>query len=211
MKKTQSGFTLIEIVVVLAVTAILAAILVPFLYPYAINAKAAALKKDIDTIEAGLWMFNIDNKGSFPLDNDPEPDDQCGNEADIDLVGNFETGNSEENDGDGNSGTGDEGLIYNKGYPYLDPKRVPQKSPTGGTILYKIDNFGDFFKKNKKDIALIITVCPGASSYEEVFRALDDFIDHADGAKKGLVFSENAEDDDDFSNDLTIVIIPDVL
>ena len=210
----RSGFTLIEMVVVLAVISILLATLAPYMYSFTTDWKINALRKDIETIEAMLMRFDADI-GSFPPDNDPEPSDQCGKVSDVDLVGDTFI----EGDGNGNDDEeeGDSGLVYNAGNkkkwlgPYLDPKRSPQESATGGSILYKIDDFGDFFHKNRKDIVLIFTVCPGTVGHEAVFRGLDRKIDNGNGAKEGFVLSEDASDHDDFSGSLIVIIFPDIV
>ena len=209
MKK--SGFTLIEIVVVLAVVSVLMAMLAPYMYSFTTSGKISVLGKGIETIATMLMRFDADI-GSFPPDDDLEPSDQCGKVSDRDLVGDtFIEG--EEND---DEEEGDSGLIYNAGNkkkwlgPYLDPKKPPQESIIGGSILYKIDDFGDFFHKNRKDVALIFTVCPGTVGHEAVFRGLDRKIDHGDGAKKGFVLGEDASDNDDFSGPLVVIIFPDI-
>lgn len=209
MKKYQNGFTLIEIVVVLSVVFILAAFLAPYVPPFIEKVKILKLQKDIETIEIGLTIFNVDT-GSYPPDDDPEPTDQCGEVSDRDLVGDVFI------EGGENQVEGDSGLLYNAGKkhgwhgPYLDPKNPPQKSVIGGSILYKIGDFGDFFHTKRKDIALIFTVCPGTTGYEEIFRGLDQKLDQGNGAKKGFVSVENAANDDDFSSgNLRVIIIPD--
>lgn len=207
MKK--NGFTLVEIVVVLMVMSVLLAFLVPYVPYFTNNSKVLRLQEDIKMIEVWLALFNADT-GSYPPDDDPEPTDQCGEVSDRDLVGDVFI------EGGENQVEGDSGLLYNAGKkhgwhgPYLDPKNSPQKSVIGGSILYKISDFGDFFHTKRKDITLIFTVCPGTTGYEEIFRGLDQKLDKGDGARKGFVSVENAANDDDFSSgDLRVIIIPD--
>lgn len=215
MKKYQDGFTLIEIVIVLSVIAIFMAFLTPYLLSFVTESKIVALQKNIETIESALVRFSA-HTGSFPADNDPEPNNQCGEETDIDLVGDPVIENDEsEDEGEGEE---DSGLLYNAGNkdgwlgPYLDPKKPPKKAVTGGSILYKIDNFGDFFHENRMDIVLIITICPETTSHETIFRGLDKKLDQRNGAQKGFIFIQNASDDNDFgSGNLVVVIFPDAI
>lgn len=209
MKK--NGFTLVEIVVVLMVMGVLLAFLAPYVPYFTNNSKVLRLQEDIKMIGVGLALFNADT-GSYPPDDDPEPTDQCGEVSDRDLVGDVFI------EGGENQVEGDSGLLYNAGKkhgwhgPYLDPKNPPQKSVIGGSMLYKIADFDDFFHTKRKDIALIFTVCPGTTGHEEIFRGLDEKIDRGDGAKKGFVSVKNAANDDDFSSgNLVVIISPDAI
>src|SRR5713226_2030308 len=60
--KESRGFTLIEMVVVLAVIAILAAILVPIVTSYIERARVDAATNDVKKIAAAIIQFNTDTK-----------------------------------------------------------------------------------------------------------------------------------------------------
>jgi prepilin-type N-terminal cleavage/methylation domain-containing protein len=60
--KESRGFTMIEMVVVLAVIAILAAILTPIVTSYVERARMDAAQKDIKNIAAAFVQFNTDTK-----------------------------------------------------------------------------------------------------------------------------------------------------
>jgi len=65
MKKSK-GFTLIEIVVVLAIIATIAAFITPMLFDYLKEAKLNKGKADVQAIAAGISNFNRDT-GVFPI------------------------------------------------------------------------------------------------------------------------------------------------
>ena len=62
MLKGKKGFTLIEVIVVLAVIAILAAVLTPMIIGYISDAKSRAAQSDVKTIAAAVSSFNKDMK-----------------------------------------------------------------------------------------------------------------------------------------------------
>jgi len=62
MLKNKKGFTLIEVVVVLAVTAILAAVTTPMIIGYVADARVSTAESDVKTIGAAVLAFNRDMK-----------------------------------------------------------------------------------------------------------------------------------------------------
>ena len=65
MKSTQSGFTLIEVMVVVVILAILAAIVVPRIMNRPDQAKIVKVKEDIMAIENAMDLYKLDN-GFYP-------------------------------------------------------------------------------------------------------------------------------------------------
>ncbi|HKJ22828.1 MAG TPA: type II secretion system major pseudopilin GspG [Gammaproteobacteria bacterium] len=63
--KAAAGFTLIEVLVVVVILGILAAIIVPNIMSKPGEARIAKAKTDIRTIEQALSMYKLDN-GSYP-------------------------------------------------------------------------------------------------------------------------------------------------
>ena len=63
--KSQSGFTLIEIMVVVVILGILAAVIVPRFLSRPDEAKVTKAKVDIKSLEEALGLFKLDN-GFFP-------------------------------------------------------------------------------------------------------------------------------------------------
>jgi general secretion pathway protein G len=58
---TQRGFTLIEVMVVIVILGILAAVIVPNVIGRAHDARVAAAKQDVATISQALAMYKLDN------------------------------------------------------------------------------------------------------------------------------------------------------
>lgn len=73
MKKTQKGFTLIEVLLVVAIIAILAGIVILAINPQKqlIDARNAQRKADVSTILSAVYQYAVDNKGSMPGSNIP--------------------------------------------------------------------------------------------------------------------------------------------
>lgn len=67
--KTHSAFTLIELLIVVAIIGILAAIAVPNFLNAQIRAKVAKVESDMKTLDTALEMYRIDNN-AFPGDHD---------------------------------------------------------------------------------------------------------------------------------------------
>lgn len=63
--RLKRGFTLIEMLVVILILSILAALIVPKLVGHADDAKVAAAKSDIATLQSALEQYRLDN-GRYP-------------------------------------------------------------------------------------------------------------------------------------------------
>ena len=62
----QSGFTLIEILIVIVILAILAAIAIPAYVSQRGKAKDAAIREGIHSIQIGVQSYALDNADSYP-------------------------------------------------------------------------------------------------------------------------------------------------
>ena len=65
IKKVSKGFTLIELMVVLVIIGVLAALIVPNVLDRADDAKVSAAKTDVTSILQALKMYKLDNQ-SYP-------------------------------------------------------------------------------------------------------------------------------------------------
>ncbi len=62
MKKRHSGFTLIEVMIVIVILGVLAALIVPKVMGRPDEARVAAAKQDIFTIMQSLKLYKLDNR-----------------------------------------------------------------------------------------------------------------------------------------------------
>ena len=65
-KNGQKGFTLVELIVVMAILAILAAIAVPRYNQVTENAKNQAVQTNVRTIVSAIQLYQAANKGALP-------------------------------------------------------------------------------------------------------------------------------------------------
>lgn len=63
--KTQSGFSFVELVVVIAIMAVLGAIAIPTYMSFAAGAKVSAAEETVRVLENSLMQYNLD-VGTYP-------------------------------------------------------------------------------------------------------------------------------------------------
>ena len=65
---SRGAFTLVELLIVVAIVAILAAIAVPNFLEAQVRAKTARAKSDLRTVATALESYSVDNNGHYPPD-----------------------------------------------------------------------------------------------------------------------------------------------
>lgn len=66
MRRTRSGFTLVEVLIVVVIIGILAAVVVPQFSNASDNAMKSTLKSQLQTISSQLELYRVQNSGSYP-------------------------------------------------------------------------------------------------------------------------------------------------
>jgi len=69
MKKVAKGFTLIELMIVVAIIGILAAIAVPKFADLVTKSKEASIKGSLGTVRSALSIYYSDQEGVYPVSN----------------------------------------------------------------------------------------------------------------------------------------------
>jgi general secretion pathway protein G len=156
--KKGKGFTLVELLVVVAILAILVAALLPKFLGYTDNAREAQIKADLSTMKSIVEIYAADvGAGNYPAVDDPAVDDPA-----VDDIGKVLTDA-------GINWTGDnKGIVdpYNKAYAYAIVGEAgdasqhfviasPGKDGDFGTTddIYVTDNSGQPTKGSLFDIA----------------------------------------------------------
>ena len=65
--KNREGFTLIELIVVMAIIAILVLLAAPRFLGYTKDAEATAVQQDVKVLSDAAFQYNIENEGAWPV------------------------------------------------------------------------------------------------------------------------------------------------
>lgn len=118
MKKTRKGFTLVEILIVVVILGILAAIVIPQFSQASTDSKKSSLQSNLQTIRSQIALYKIQHNDVTPSDVDATFKDQLMMFSD--LAGTTNATKDTVN-----------GFIYG---PYLQVG-VPNNPFTGGNVL----------------------------------------------------------------------------
>ena len=66
--KAKKGFTLVEILIVVVILGILAAIVIPQFTNASVEAKTARIRTDLQTMRSQIELYKIQNNGTVPAD-----------------------------------------------------------------------------------------------------------------------------------------------
>ena len=137
--RAKSGFTLVEILIVVVILGILAAIVIPQFTSASSEAKLSALRSDLQTVRSQIELYKIQHTDSLP-----------GTTAGVDFV----TAMTSKTDVYGNTGVG-AAFKYGKYMesmpknPYNDKGALPGEVLEADTTPAAADNtYGWFYNKN---------------------------------------------------------------
>ena len=85
MKIRRSGFTLVEILIVVIILGILAAIVIPQFTDASTDAKESSLTSNLQTLRSQVGLYKIQHNDAYPGDTDADnvPDDAANFSADL--------------------------------------------------------------------------------------------------------------------------------
>jgi prepilin-type N-terminal cleavage/methylation domain-containing protein len=135
MKMNKKGFTLIELMIVVAIIGILAAIAIPKFADLISKSKEGATKGSLSSIRSALQIYYGDNEGAFPGVDAGEPLDSLTTDAkylsavpEAKLPGTGKADSAEVKTGAAHDGSG--------GWHYYNDSDVPS---TWGNIIVNCD------------------------------------------------------------------------